>query len=401
MQILGRWSYSLYLVHWPLLVIPAQHAGHQLSLTQNLAWMALALVLAGLLSTAVENPIRFARPLVRRPALSLAAGGSLALAAYAVCFVELQGNRLSAPVRTAQAATQQGIETNADVEDPLDALRKLVADAAVTASPVGEAQPGLQAAAWDFGWLTTAPLGCLADPGDVSATGCVIGAPDAARNVVLLGDSHAAMWMPAFDRAGKQANWRVTVLTKSQCPPLEMDVTLTGPLGDGKRFKKPYPECARWLDAAITRLNELQPDLVVIADCSGCDFLLDGNGKEIQRSAWSTALQTTVRRIHAPVAILGDIPRMTGALDCLGARQNISSCAKPAPALLAPTFNDAEREAARQTGATFIDLTQRFCSDLCSPVIGNSIVYTNDDHVTSTYAIALAPVFVADLPIQH
>ena len=61
-QWLGARSYSLYLWHWPLLVIPAEYAGKALTVWQNLGWVLLALVLSMISYRLIENPIRKARP---------------------------------------------------------------------------------------------------------------------------------------------------------------------------------------------------------------------------------------------------------------------------------------------------------------------------------------------------
>jgi peptidoglycan/LPS O-acetylase OafA/YrhL len=74
-QWLGKLSYSLYLWHWPILIIAAQYAGHSLSVTDNLLWVLLALAFSIASYWMIENPIRHFGPLMRSRSLSLLLGG--------------------------------------------------------------------------------------------------------------------------------------------------------------------------------------------------------------------------------------------------------------------------------------------------------------------------------------
>ena len=47
---------------------------------------------------------------------------------------------------------------------------------------------------------------------------------------------------------------------------------------------------------------------------------------------------------------------------------------------------------AESTGAKFVDLTSYFCSSFCPPIIGNTLVYRDGSHITSTYASSLSSV---------
>jgi peptidoglycan/LPS O-acetylase OafA/YrhL len=88
-QWMGKLSYSLYLWHWPILIIAAQHVGHPLSVGDNLLLVLVALALSVGSYFLVENPIRHWKLLTRSGARSVALGGlliglSLALATFEI-----------------------------------------------------------------------------------------------------------------------------------------------------------------------------------------------------------------------------------------------------------------------------------------------------------------------------
>ena len=89
MQWLGARSYSLYLWHWPLLIIAAQYVGDELSRWQNTGLLLIAVIASALSYRLVENPIRRARVLRSRTGLSLAIGAALIVGTIllAQCFI--------------------------------------------------------------------------------------------------------------------------------------------------------------------------------------------------------------------------------------------------------------------------------------------------------------------------
>jgi peptidoglycan/LPS O-acetylase OafA/YrhL len=84
MQWLGARSYSLYLWHWPVLIITAQYVGHELSGWQNTGLLVIAVVACALSYRLIENPVRRARVLTSRTGLSLAMGAALILGTIVV-----------------------------------------------------------------------------------------------------------------------------------------------------------------------------------------------------------------------------------------------------------------------------------------------------------------------------
>ena len=73
-QWFGARSYSLYLWHWPILIIVAEHSFAPLSLWQNLLCVVVAIVAAALSYRFVETPVRRSQFLLKRPLVSVAMG---------------------------------------------------------------------------------------------------------------------------------------------------------------------------------------------------------------------------------------------------------------------------------------------------------------------------------------
>jgi peptidoglycan/LPS O-acetylase OafA/YrhL len=88
-QWLGKLSYSLYLWHWPILIIAAQHVGHPLSVGDNLLWLVVALALSAGSYFLVENPIRHWSFLTRSGWRSLALGAVLISTSHGLVSFEI------------------------------------------------------------------------------------------------------------------------------------------------------------------------------------------------------------------------------------------------------------------------------------------------------------------------
>ncbi len=83
-QLVGLWSYSLYLWHWPLLTIPWERLGHAPTPAARVLLVLAAVALSAATYYLVENPIRNMRFLRRHAVVSIALGLALIAAVVLV-----------------------------------------------------------------------------------------------------------------------------------------------------------------------------------------------------------------------------------------------------------------------------------------------------------------------------
>jgi peptidoglycan/LPS O-acetylase OafA/YrhL len=88
-QWLGNISYSLYLVHWPIIAIATQYAIAPLPLHSEIELVLLSVVIAAALYYAIENPIRRSQWLAKRRLITFAFGAILIGLSFAAIYWHL------------------------------------------------------------------------------------------------------------------------------------------------------------------------------------------------------------------------------------------------------------------------------------------------------------------------
>jgi peptidoglycan/LPS O-acetylase OafA/YrhL len=381
-QFLGRVSYSWYLVHWPMLTIVPMATGHPLTLAGKLFVLSGSLALAVALFYLVEQPIKGSSFLVRRPQYGLALGGVLVAASIGSAtlvsdLVYIPGGAGSAHAVTAASGLRV-------VDDALAAAVKL------TRLPAN-VTPSLSEAPNDVSFTTQA---CLADqavtapPPDAQ---CTFGDLRARRTFVVVGDSHANAWAPAFDAFAHAYHWRFILFAKAACPPGVYPTYLS------PQTNQIYTECNQWRNNMFARLKELRPDVIVVtSELRTVDVDPAGMVQSIREFA-STGARVIYMEDTPEPNQLGSVP------DCLAKYpDDIQQCSlarsNPDSRLNAFAPRQLEAAAVQRAGAILIDPSPWFCTaTTCPPVINNIIVYCDDTHPTATYTKWLSPVLSAAL----
>ncbi|GAB2581599.1 hypothetical protein Aab01nite_58710 [Paractinoplanes abujensis] len=223
---------------------------------------------------------------------------------------------------------------------------------------------------------------CEAGPKADRIDACVFGDRAAATDVVLYGDSHAGMWLPAMAEIAERLHWRLQFYGKPGCPAVQLTVW-------NQQEQRPFGECDRFRDYVTGQVAVNRPELVIVTNESFSQKR--DRGRLITAAEWSTGLtQTlrTLRRSAGHVIVLGNTPVLdASAPECLAAHQSdIAACSTPRAVATARTWNAADREAAAATGSGYVSVLPWLCTTTCPAVIGNVTVYRNRFHLSATYA---------------
>jgi peptidoglycan/LPS O-acetylase OafA/YrhL len=373
MRYVGDRSYAFYLWHWPVLTIALQYEGHHNSVGVNLLLLLGAFLLSIVSYGLFENPIRRARWSARRTALlwpaSIAA--VTVLATITLQFID------SKTVQQADAS----VVVRDQVRDPsADGVLPSVV-AAVKAARRGAAIPSglippvnvLQSDYYD-------PGSCAASDGQTSSNICPVGDASATRTIVVVGDSHAYMWMPAILRVAQQDGWKVVLIGKSGCTPETWTGSQTGTRTPS------WAECRAWYRWAAGQAKSLKPTVTVITGAWGGAVAADPGAPAIVRGITSAA--ATAKHFSKAVVVIGDTPKQSlQPVDCLLARHaTMKTCTTTAPPAMWQV-TDEIAAGVRSHGAAFLPTNGWFCFDYqCPMVVGRTIVVRDQGHLTEEYA---------------
>ncbi|MBJ7357428.1 acyltransferase family protein [Nocardioides sp.] len=387
-RVIGDWSYSLYLWHWPLLIMAGAVWGEPSGL-YGIAVIAVATALSGLTYAFVEQPFRRAgfvtrhnlRGVLLYPAVVVL---TLPLLAGADRVVEQQATGGGPAITVTSYGQEEGDPEPDFSDDPVVAL----VEASVLAAQNGYEVPGD---------LKPRILDLEEDRPDVGECEyfdinedrplCPRGDPDGDKTLILIGDSHARQWIPALDELGRRFGYEAYFLVREGCPSSDVTPWLNNGTG-------PAELCEAFQDWAVEQVEELRPEVVVLGSQANSQGFEGPDGERVtdldeRVEMYGAGMTSQVERLepHAGrVILIGDPPDLTfDPGTCLDDR-DLGKCLSDGN----PTgirFAESLRDGALAAGAEFVDTTRWFCAyGKCPTVIGDYIARRDRAHVSVSYA---------------
>ncbi|MCY7288982.1 MAG: hypothetical protein LH624_12200 [Cryobacterium sp.] len=212
-QVAGDLSFSLYLWHWPMLILAGCVVGgsKELGLITKLLLLGAAVALAVGTKRFVEDPIlRTSSPMVRRP---LGAFAASALGMLLVCAIAGSGRGL----------VQRDVLRTNDLANELQSAADQCFGAAAITAPAPGCTPGPMDSivrAPSEAMVDTPSIysdDCRSQATDPTVRECEFGMTGSGLRVALIGDSHAAWWFPAIESIALNQGWQVHTFFKATC----------------------------------------------------------------------------------------------------------------------------------------------------------------------------------------
>jgi peptidoglycan/LPS O-acetylase OafA/YrhL len=381
MRVVGDRSYALYLWHWPVLIIAAEHAGHELSTGVRLGLIGVAFLLSCGSYALLENPIRL-RVRTRAATLAVVAGCTVAILGTATASLAAVGReqqRFEAGTAQAAPALTLSAYEFARAHGALPAVVAAVA-AAQRGAPLPTPLTPPLGQLRNFPPPYQAPPGCVLRDTSSQTTGkvCRMGARSSSRVIVLMGDSHAHMWLPPLLQMAQQDGWAVVPLVRLGCTPATWVTNERG--------------CRDWYRWALGAAQRLHATVTLLGGS------IDEHPSPYTRKAIESLLDTArALKTSGRVVVIGDPEgQSSDPVDCLlGSHATMATCTTTWPAATLALYDEVGRRA-KQLGVGFLPTRQFVCFDgACPTVIGNTIAWMDNSHLTVAYSTQIAAPFRA------
>ena len=374
-QVIGDLSYSIYLWHWPVIVVAPYALDHDLSTVDKFGILFASLVLAALSKRFIEDPVR------RAAMLSASPIRSFVLAASTIGIV-LAATGTSYAVVQHQTRTAARTVASAEATNPCFGASAMVKRAECARPFTVPAK--FNAAFWaaDKGTLGTC------DSKGIKVELCAFGETRSpVHTIALVGNSHAGHLIAGLDTYGKKHRWKVILMRKSGCSGALPTIA-------NAASWQPCVDWSRNVNSAILAPSNGIDAVVFASNNDAGKYVARGALTPAEKKSFVSGIADNLQQLVASgkaVTVFGDVPGARGEVvpECVEQNKSLyDPCATPLAS--GQERDDFVAEAARRTaGAAYVDLLPYFCDQKCHVVIDGAVVYIDEHHLTASYSRSL------------
>lgn len=237
---------------------------------------------------------------------------------------------------------------------------------------------------------------CSVDFPSVDVPECLGGDQSASRLIVVYGDSHASMWMSAIDSIAKKTGYKVRLFAKLACPVVRESVW-------SFQLNKPFNECTQWQEKAITQIQNLKPNVLIVTD-QWKPAVVDGKRSDYDTPfLWQREFPKALQELSGmtgKLIIIGNNPSLSqDPVTCISKpRTSLPLCSSGRAQADNAAINKIERDATLAIKATYIDTVNWACTQsLCPVVIAGKIAYFDQWHFSESFVQYIRPLLEKSL----
>ena len=407
---IGDISYSLYLVHWPVIVFAG--ALMDPSPYYYLTVVALAFGLAIASYHFVENPLRRADTTKLRAAIQsirarvflpekrtqYAAVATSCLLLIATVSYVVRPDALVTPTAPPAVAAANEVGPIAPTRKlgPLQAALQNEINTALQAKAWPELQPPM-ATVVETSSVDPAIRPCVTDTSTVDVAECTYGSPSAPTRIILAGDSEGDSYAGPLRQIALNSGGQVQLLKMSMS-----GCAFTAEMVS--RGANTPANCQARNQHVIDTINTLKPNIVIVANLYRLSVVAGGSAKRMSPNDWSTSMRHIIDKFRASagkIVFLSGPPGEVNIKECFAKRSNVpAECIGRVDQEWADMAN-VERQLANSIDGKWIDSRPWFCSvaEQCPSFAAGTPTKSDEFHLAPTYGTRIYPVIAESLKV--
>ena len=372
---IGDWSYGIYLWHFPLMAIIPLTLGFSIYLREKLLLVSLSILLGYLSYKFVELPalasIQVAKKAKR---LAVSSTGIALLLSFVLIVTSASAGSTSQKLDELWAIQKYKLEKCVELGLQQDTGIK-------SCFNFDSLSPSTTLARHDEFLIRTHNESCQVWVNSENVSRCEFGDISSPKSLTLIGDSHAAQWLPALNAIGVARHVKVITYLHSACP---FSVEIVKSAGTA------FLGCAEWIKKTLSHIEKSKTSLLLFAALS--NWLVHATPQEMS-AGFTRTFSLMHETTRAKIVVIRDTPFPLNA-----GFQSIPYCLeKTSIGMKCRMFrtqalqSDYMAKSALKAGAKVIDLSNQLCGKLwCNPTKGNVLMYRDESHISETAAFLMS-----------